>query len=112
MAVEEYVLGTGIDELERLALQHRGWADEAVGSWKRAGIRPGSHVLDLGGGLDSTAAWVLGWWRLYAPKLVPLGKISQETCDQAMRDLDVYEKDPDQFFVCPAVYEFIAKKES
>jgi ubiquinone/menaquinone biosynthesis C-methylase UbiE len=50
MKKTEYVLGTGIDELERLAIQHRIWADATVMSWKRAGISPGCTVLDLGSG--------------------------------------------------------------
>jgi ubiquinone/menaquinone biosynthesis C-methylase UbiE len=47
---KEYVLGTGADELERLGLQHRIWADATVAAWKRAGIGPGKRVLDLGCG--------------------------------------------------------------
>lgn len=46
----EYVLGTGDDELQRLGLQHRLWADAAHAAWKRAGIAPGSRVLDVGAG--------------------------------------------------------------
>ena len=50
MKKSEYVLGTGIDELERLAIQHRIWSDATISSWKKAGISPGSVVLDLGSG--------------------------------------------------------------
>lgn len=46
----EYILGTGDDELTRLGVQHRIWSDAAAGSWKRAGIGPGSRVLDVGCG--------------------------------------------------------------
>ncbi|MBL8757300.1 MAG: methyltransferase domain-containing protein [Phycisphaerae bacterium] len=46
----EYVLGTGEDELSRLALQHRLWSDAAHEAWKRAGVRPGHRVLDVGCG--------------------------------------------------------------
>lgn len=46
----EYVLGTGDDELARLGVQHRVWADAAAASWKRAGIGPGHKVLDAGCG--------------------------------------------------------------
>lgn len=46
----EYVLGTNSDELERLGIQHRIWADETVRAWKKAGIGYGSKVLDLGCG--------------------------------------------------------------
>jgi len=47
---QEYVLGTGADELARLAFQHRLWADAAHGAWRRAGIGPGQRALDVGCG--------------------------------------------------------------
>ncbi len=50
----EYILGTDSDELSRLGIQHRIWSDVAVSAWKRAGIMPGSHVLDLGCGPGHT----------------------------------------------------------
>ncbi|HEX5052931.1 MAG TPA: methyltransferase domain-containing protein [Planctomycetota bacterium] len=50
MSDREYVLGTGDDELARLALQHRLWSDAALAAWKRAGIAPGQRVLDVGCG--------------------------------------------------------------
>lgn len=62
-----------------------------------------------GGGLDSTLAWPLTWWRTYAPKLVTLGKLSSQDCEQALRDLENLEQDPDQFFFCPPVFELIAE---
>jgi SAM-dependent methyltransferase len=50
MTEREYVLGTGGDELARLALQHRLWSDAAHQAWQRAEIRPGQRVLDVGCG--------------------------------------------------------------
>lgn len=47
---QPYVLGTGDDELARLGLQHRLWADAATSAWKAAGIGVGSRVLDVGCG--------------------------------------------------------------
>lgn len=47
---KEYVLGTGNDELERLGLQNRLWADATHALWKVAGIGPGQRVLDIGCG--------------------------------------------------------------
>lgn len=45
-----YVLGTGIDELERLAFQHRLWSDTAHAAWRTARVCPGDRVLDVGCG--------------------------------------------------------------
>lgn len=47
---KEYVLGTGLDELERLAFQHRLWSDAAHTAWMKAGIRIGQRILDVGCG--------------------------------------------------------------
>ena len=44
------MLGTGNDELARLALQHRLWSDAAVAAWRRAGLAPGQRALDVGCG--------------------------------------------------------------
>lgn len=46
----EYVLGTGGDELARLAFQHRLWSDAAHEAWRSASIGPGQRVLDIGCG--------------------------------------------------------------
>ena len=45
-----YVLGTGDDELQRLSLQHRLWADAAHAAFRRAGITIAQRVLDVGCG--------------------------------------------------------------
>jgi SAM-dependent methyltransferase len=50
MSEREYVLGTGNDELARLALQHRLWSDTATAAFRLAGIAPGQRVLDVGCG--------------------------------------------------------------
>jgi ubiquinone/menaquinone biosynthesis C-methylase UbiE len=50
MTEREYVLGTGNDELTRLALQNRLWSDAAHTAWKLAHIAPGQRVLDVGCG--------------------------------------------------------------
>lgn len=46
----EYVLGTSDAEFVRLGLQHRLWSAQAFACWERAGVRPGSVVLDVGCG--------------------------------------------------------------
>lgn len=47
---KQYVLGTDQAELDRLALQHRLWADAAHALWRRGNVQPGSRVLDVGCG--------------------------------------------------------------
>ena len=47
---KEYVLGTGSDELDRLGMQHRLWSDAAHALWRRAQLRVGQRVLDVGCG--------------------------------------------------------------
>jgi ubiquinone/menaquinone biosynthesis C-methylase UbiE len=49
-ADRDYILGTHDDELNRLGIQHRVWRPTVQEAWRRAGIRPGSHVLDVGAG--------------------------------------------------------------
>ncbi|MCB9844985.1 MAG: methyltransferase domain-containing protein [Phycisphaeraceae bacterium] len=56
MDEKEYVLGTDDQELVRLGLQHRLWAEAATRLWDRARIVPGSRVLDVGCGPGFAAA--------------------------------------------------------
>ncbi len=51
-----YFLGTHDEELERLGLQHRVWRPTVLACWRRAGIAPGSKVLDVGAGPGFAAA--------------------------------------------------------
>ncbi len=46
----DYVLGTHREEVERLGLQHRVWRSVVLDCWRRAGIRAGSRVVDVGAG--------------------------------------------------------------
>jgi ubiquinone/menaquinone biosynthesis C-methylase UbiE len=50
MAKSEYLLGTGGDELARLALQHRLWCDISTQAFRTAGLSMGHRVLDVGCG--------------------------------------------------------------
>ena len=49
-ADRSYFLGTHDEELERLGIQHRVWRPTVLECWRRAGIGPGSKVLDVGAG--------------------------------------------------------------
>src|SRR6185295_10962197 len=49
-AERSYFLGTHDEELERLGLQHEVWRPTVLECWRRAGIGPGSKVLDVGAG--------------------------------------------------------------
>ena len=56
MSERAYVLGTGDDEFARLALQNRLWSDVAIQAWRRANLRIGDRVLDVGCGPGYAAA--------------------------------------------------------
>ena len=45
-----YYLGTHDEEIRRLGLQHRVWRPHVLDAWRRAGISPGSSVIDAGAG--------------------------------------------------------------
>jgi ubiquinone/menaquinone biosynthesis C-methylase UbiE len=47
---DAYILGTKIDELHRLGLQHQVWSVEASKGWELAGFTVGHTLLDLGCG--------------------------------------------------------------
>ncbi|HEV2131588.1 MAG TPA: methyltransferase domain-containing protein [Longimicrobiaceae bacterium] len=47
---QEYLLGTGDDEVVRLGFQHQVWSAVAARGWERAGFGPGQRLLDVGCG--------------------------------------------------------------
>jgi SAM-dependent methyltransferase len=47
---QDYILGTGDVELERLGLQHRVWRPYALDAWRRAGFTIGHTLVDVGCG--------------------------------------------------------------
>jgi len=46
----DYVLGTRDDEVDRLGLQHRVWRGRVLDAFRRARIRSGQTVIDVGAG--------------------------------------------------------------
>ena len=48
MTEREYLLGTGDDELTRLALQNRLWGDVSAKTFRRAQLKMGHRALDVG----------------------------------------------------------------
>ena len=46
----EYVLGTRVEEMDRLGFQHQVWAPQTSALWQRAGFAPGDTILDVGCG--------------------------------------------------------------
>lgn len=46
----DYVLGTDETEVRRLGIQHEAWRPVALDCWRRAGVKRGRRVLDVGAG--------------------------------------------------------------
>lgn len=46
----DYVIGTDVEEIARLGIQHRVWRPRVLECWQRAGITDGSRVMDVGAG--------------------------------------------------------------
>ena len=47
---DDYIIGTTDQEILRLGQQHAIWRETALAGWRRAGIKPGMTVLDIGSG--------------------------------------------------------------
>ena len=47
---DDYIIGTDDIEVQRLGQQHAIWQETALAAWRRAGIRPGMTVMDVGAG--------------------------------------------------------------
>ena len=60
MSDGDYVLGTRDDEAERLGLQHRVWRGRVLEAFRRARIRQGQTVIDVGAGPGHVTADLAG----------------------------------------------------
>ncbi|MDX1572001.1 MAG: class I SAM-dependent methyltransferase, partial [Xanthomonadales bacterium] len=78
---QDYLLGDSDPELQRLGVQHRVWAEQTHGAWRR-GIRSGARVLDVGCGPGFTSLEL-------AEYVGPDGQIV--ALDQSRRFLDFLE---------------------
>ena len=77
-----YFLGTADDEVVRLSLQHETWRETVLGTWRRAGLRSGMRVVDVGAGPGS-ATWDL------AEAVGPTGLVvAVERSERFVRQLD------------------------
>jgi len=47
---DDYIIGTDAVEIARLGQQHAIWRESALAGWRRAGLRPGMTVMDVGAG--------------------------------------------------------------
>lgn len=61
-------------------------------------------------GHEPMFTWLQEWWKTYTPKLVEMGRVTQQQCDDLLRDLDTVRNSTTHFGVCPPVYEVIAVK--
>jgi len=67
------------------------------------------QMITRGGGQDFRVAWPLTWWRTYIPKLIHKGYLEAKVGQQALTDLSELESNPDHFFFCPPLFEFIVE---
>ena len=47
---DDYIIGANQQEIDRLGHQHAIWRECALAAWRRAGLKPGMTVLDVGAG--------------------------------------------------------------
>jgi len=47
---DDYIIGASDQEIIRLGQQHAIWRERALAGWRRAGLKPGMTVLDIGSG--------------------------------------------------------------
>jgi ubiquinone/menaquinone biosynthesis C-methylase UbiE len=82
------------------------------GMLRRAGLRV-THLAvhqRVARPAESMWHWADTWWRIYTPKLVAMGEVTQRDADELMSDLDAAAVSPDTFMQLPPVYEIIGVK--
>ena len=107
---DEYILGTGYDELHRLGLQHQVWSLEARKAWDQAGFSYGDTILDMGCGpgfCSMELAYLVGpegkvigvdksWYFLdFLEEQSRLHKLGIETVHSDFHDLKIEENSLD-----------------
>ena len=83
---EDYIIGANEAEIRRLGHQHAIWRESALAAWRRAGLKPGMTVMDVGAG-PGYAAFDLA--RLVGPE----GRVI--AIDQSSLFLDALRKGAD-----------------
>jgi SAM-dependent methyltransferase len=83
----EYVLGVNDEEIRRLEAQHVAWTEHAFALWRRAGLRSGDAVLDLGCGPGFTSFDL-------ARFVGPEGRVA--ACDQSAHYLEFLASERDR----------------
>ncbi|HEX6812283.1 MAG TPA: methyltransferase domain-containing protein [Planctomycetota bacterium] len=105
-----------------VAATMRAWRDhggdpDVVGRLPRIFAEHGMRLVHLtvhariARGSDSMFAWVDTWWRTFAPKLVGMGLLAKDDCDELIADLTRARESSSEFIQCPPVYELIATKQ-
>ncbi len=98
------------------SFEARGGDTDIVGRLPRMLVKHGMRVthLDvhqrLARGNDTMFHWPDVWWRIYTPKLVKMGYLTQADQDQLFLDMDEVRGSETDFMMLPPVFEIIAEK--
>ncbi len=102
-----YILGTDLDEMNRLGLQHQVWASEAQRGWAEAGFSKGMTLLDLGSGpgfCTRELAKITGPTgkviavdksKIYLDYIKEINRIQQLSIETILEDFDSLELEPE-----------------
>ncbi len=94
----------------------RGGDPDVFGGLPRLLVKNGFRVDHLGvhqrlaRGKDSMFHWVDVWWRIYTPKLVQMGYLTQADQEELFRDLQDVATSETDFIMVPPVFELVATR--